>query len=60
MKEIIYDTECEDESVVPNKSTKNFESKSRGLPLIINEIENFTPNTISYKSDFTQEQYSAS
>ena len=60
MKEIIYDTEYEDESVVPSKSTRNFEIKIKGLPLIINEIENFTPNTISYKSNFTKEEYSAS
>ena len=59
MKEIIYDTEYEDESVVPSKSTRNFEIKIKGLPLIINEIENFTPNTISYKSNFTKEEYSA-
>ena len=60
MKEIIYDTEYEDESVVPSKSTRNFEIKIKGLPLIINEIENFTPNIISYKSNFTKEEYSAS
>ena len=29
------------------------------LSLIINEIENLTPNVISYKSNFTQEKYSA-
>ena len=40
MKEIFYDTEYEDESIVRNKSTRNFETKSRGLLLIINEIEN--------------------
>ena len=60
MKEIIYHTEYEDESVVPNKLTRNFEIKIKGLPLIINVIENFTPKAISYKSNFTQEEYSAS
>ena len=59
MKEIFYDTKYEDESVVRNKSTRNFETKSKELSLIINEIENLTPNTISYKSNFTQEEYSA-
>ena len=58
MKEIFNDTECEDESIVPNKSTRNFETKSRELSLIINEIENLTPSLISYESNFTQE-YSA-
>ena len=29
------------------------------LSLIINEIENLTRNVISYKSNFTQEKYSA-
>ena len=40
MKEIFYDTKYEDESVVRNKSTRNFETKSKELSLIINEIEN--------------------
>ena len=38
---------------------KNFKTKSRELTLIINKIENLTPNVISYKSSFTQEEYSA-
>ena len=58
LKEIFNDTECEDESIVRNKSTRKFETKSRELSLIINEIENLTPNLISYESNFTQE-YSA-
>ena len=29
LKEIFNDTECEDESIVRNKSTRNFETKSR-------------------------------
>ena len=58
LKEIFNDTECEDESIVRNKSTRNFETKSRELSLIINEIENLTPSLISYESNFTQE-YSA-
>ena len=58
IKGIFNDTEYEDESIVRNESTRNFESKSRELLLIINEIENLTPNVISYKSNFTQEEYS--
>ena len=58
IKGIFNDTEYEDESIVRNESTRNFESKSRELSLIINEIENLTPNVISYKSNFTQEEYS--
>ena len=41
MKVISYNTEYEDESVVRNKSIRKFETKSRELSLIINEIENF-------------------
>ena len=59
MKEIFYDTEYEVVSVVRNKSTRNFKTKIKELSLIINEIKNLTPNTISYKSNFTQEEYSA-
>ena len=59
MKEIFYDTKYEDESVIRNKYIRNFETKSKELSLIINEIENLTPNTVSYKSNFTQEKYSA-
>ena len=58
LKEIFNDTEYEDESIVHNKCTRNFKTKSRELSLIINEIENLTPNLISYESNFTQE-YSA-
>ena len=53
------DTKYEDESIIRNKSTRNFETKSRELSLIINEIENLTPNVISYKSNVTQVEYSA-
>ena len=59
MKEIFNDTEYGDESIVHNKYTRNFETKSRELSLIINEIENLTSNIISYKSNFTQEENSA-
>ena len=55
LKEIFNDTEYEDD----NKCTRNFETKSRALSLIINEIENLKPNVISYKSNFIQEEYSA-
>ena len=43
-------------SNVRNKSTTKFKTKSRGLSLIINEIENLTPNVISYKINFTQDK----
>ena len=59
MKEMFLDTEYEDESIVRNKSTRSFEIKSRELSSIINEIENLTPNAIRYKSNFTQQGYSA-
>ena len=59
MKQIFINTEYEDESFVHNKSTRNFETKSRKLSLIINEIKNLKPNFISYKSNFTQKEYSA-
>ena len=59
MKEIFNDTEYEDESIVRNKCTRKFETKSRELSLIINGIENLTPDLISYKSHSTQEVYSA-
>ena len=49
MKEIFHDTECEDESIVHNKSARSFETKGWELSLIINEIENLTPNVISIK-----------
>ena len=42
-----------------NKSARNFETKSRELSLIINEIEILTPNLVPQKSNFTQEEYSA-
>ena len=58
IKGIFNDTEYEDESIVRNESTRNFEAKSRELSLIIIEIENLTPHVISYKSNFTQEEYS--
>ena len=58
IKRIFNDTEYEDESIVRNESTRNFEAKSRELSLIIIEIENLTPHVISYKSNFTQEEYS--
>ena len=59
MKEIFTDIKYEDESIVRNKFTRNFETKSRELLLIINEIANLTPNVISFKYNFTQEEYSA-
>ena len=37
LKEILDDTEYEDESIVRKKSTRNFETKSRELSLIINQ-----------------------
>ena len=49
MKEIFNDTEYEDESIVRNKSTRNFKMKSRKLSRIINKIENLTSNVISFK-----------
>ena len=63
MKEIFNDIFYEDESIVRNnckkkKETKK-ETKSSELSLIIKEIETLTPNVISYKSNFTQEEYSA-
>ena len=58
MKEIFNDTEYEEESIIRNKTTRNFETKSRELSLIIYEIENLIPNVISCKSNFTQEEYS--
>ena len=38
---------------------ETFKQKNRELSLIVNEIESLTPNVISYKSNFTQEKYSA-
>ena len=38
---------------------ETFKQKIRELSLIVNEIESLTPNVISYKSNFTQEKYSA-
>ena len=35
--------------MIRNKWTRNLETKSRELSLNINEIENLTPNVISYK-----------
>ena len=55
MKEIFNETIYKADSVACNKSTRNFQTKSRVLLLINNEIENLTPNVISYKSNFTQE-----
>ena len=55
LKDIFNDTKYEDD----NKCTRNFETKSRALSIIINELENLKPNTISYKSNFIQEEYSA-
>ena len=54
-----YEDEYEDESVLRNKSIRNFETKSKELSSIINETENLPANIISYKSNFTQEEYSA-
>ena len=45
--------------ILRNNTTRNIETKSRKLLLIINEIKNLTPNAISYKSNFCQEEYSA-
>ena len=59
MREIFNDTEYEDESIVRNKSTRNQETRSGELSLVINEIENSTPNVIICKSNFTQEEYFA-
>ena len=59
VKDILNDTEYKYKSITYNKSTRNFEIKSWELPLLINEIENLKPNVISYKSNFTQEEYSA-
>ena len=59
MKEIFNNTEYEDESIVRNKCTRKFETKSRELSLIINGIKNLTPDVVSYKSNSTQEVYSA-
>ena len=59
MKGIFNDTEYQDESIVRNRCTRKFETKSRESFLIINEIDNLAPNVISYKSNFTQEKYSA-
>ena len=39
MKEIFYDTEYEDESVVRNKSTRNFERKGREVLLIFMKLK---------------------
>ena len=57
MKEIFNVTEYEDESIVRNKSTRHFETKSKGLWLILNKIGNLIPNLISYKINFTKEEY---
>ena len=57
MKEIFNDTECGDEPILRNTSTRIFETKSRELSLIINEIENLMSNVIAYKSNFIQEEY---
>ena len=59
MKEIFNNIEYGDESIVHNNCTRNFETKSRELSLIINEIENLTSNIISYESNFTHEENSA-
>ena len=59
LKKIFNDTEYEDESIARNKSTKNFETKSRESSLIINEIKMLIPNPLSYQSSFIQEKYSA-
>ena len=59
MKLTFNDTGYEDKSIVRNKWPRNFETKRRELSLIINEVENLTPNVISYKSNFTEEEYSA-
>ena len=40
MKEICNDAEYEDKLIARSKSTRNFETKSKELSLIINEIEN--------------------
>ena len=39
MKEIFNDTGYEDELILRNKCTRNFETKSTELSLIINEID---------------------
>ena len=59
MKEVFYEKEYEDESVVRNKSTKIFQTKNKELSLIVNEIENLTPNLLNFKSNFTREEYYA-
>ena len=59
MKEVFYEKEYEDESVVRNKSTKTFQTKNEELSLIVNEIENLTPNLLNFKNNFTKKEYSA-
>ena len=45
--------------ILRNNTARNIETKNRKLLLIINEIKNVTPNAISFKSNFSQEEYSA-
>ena len=45
--------------ILRNNTARNIETKNRKLLLIINEIKNLTPNAISFKSNFNQEEYSA-
>ena len=57
MKKIFNDTEYEDKSIEHNKSTRHFEIKSWELWLIFYEIGKLTPKLISYKNNFTKEEY---
>ena len=57
MKKLFNDTEYEDKSVERNKSTRHFEIKSWELWFIFYEIGKLTPKLISYKNNFTKEEY---
>ena len=59
IKEIFHNTEYEDESIVRKKSERKFETENQELSSIVNEIENLTPNLVSYKSNFTEEERNA-
>ena len=48
LNKIFNDTKYEDESIVRNKCSRNFETESSQLSLIINDIENLTPYVITY------------
>ena len=48
LNKIFNDTKYEDESIVRNKCSRNFVTKSSQLSLIINDIENWAPYVITY------------